>query len=320
MRTAGWSSIGDWIDADVTEATPYLFNDKACLVDERSREREALTIGEGIARLRAALRTPKQCIRLIGLSGLGKTRLAQALFESGVGAEPLDPGIAVYTDYSTEPDPTARDMARHLVVSRQRATLIVDNCNPATHSWNWRVSARGPTAMSACSPSNMMSAMTSPNAPKSFGCERRRRRSSPSGSRPSSLMSRRSTADRIAEFSDGNFRVARAVAETLERGETLGKLKSRDLFERIFHQRNQPDQTLLAAAEDLSLLYSVDGEDTHAAGGELAIIAAIGGVGAGQLYAALVELWPPRGCRADARTMAGDPAARDRQSTGDLRA
>ena len=67
---------------------PYLFNDNACLIDERSRDSKHLTIAEGIARLRAALRTPKQCIRLIGLSGVGKTRLVQALFEPGVGKNP----------------------------------------------------------------------------------------------------------------------------------------------------------------------------------------------------------------------------------------
>src|SRR5690606_35025292 len=101
---SGWSSIGDWCGVGVSEETPYLFNDKACLTDERTRDREQLTIGEGIARLRVSLTKARQCIRLIGLSGLGKTRLVQALFEDGVGEAPLDPGLAVYTDYSVETD------------------------------------------------------------------------------------------------------------------------------------------------------------------------------------------------------------------------
>src|SRR5690606_13157972 len=88
----------------------------------------------------------------------------------------------------------------------------------------------------------------------------------------------------IADFSDGNFRVARAIAETLGKGETLGKLKSRNLFERIFQQRNEPDQNLLLGAEDLSLLYSVNGEDTSD-NGELALIGSIRKVGADMLYA-----------------------------------
>src|SRR5690606_28943413 len=119
-----------------------------CLTDERSRDREQLAIGEGIARLRAALRTPKRCIRLIGLSGLGKTRLVQALFETGVGEEPLDPSLAVYSDYSVETDPTARDMTRQLVMRGQRAILVVDNCNPATHSELARICSDGASNVS----------------------------------------------------------------------------------------------------------------------------------------------------------------------------
>ena len=85
--------------------------------------------------------------------------------------------------------------------------------------------------------------------------------------------------ERIAEFSDGNFRVAGALAQTLGKGETLGSLKNRDLFERIFRQRNEPNRQLLRAAEDLSLVYSIDGEDISDEG-ELAQVGAISGVGA----------------------------------------
>jgi hypothetical protein len=286
--TAGWSSIGLWSDAGVSEAAPYLFNDKACLIDERSRQREALTIGEGIARLRAAMRTPKQCIRLIGLSGLGKTRLVQALFENSVGEEALDPGLAIYADYSTETDPTARDMARQLVALGQRAILIVDNCNPTTHAELARICSESASNVSLLTVEYDVRD-DEPERTEVFRLES----AAPGlvaqwleGQFPDISQIDR---DKIAEFSDGNFRVARAVAETLERGETLGKLKSRELFERIFHQRNQHDQSLFAAAEELALLYSVDGEDTGAEG-ELAIIGAIRGVGASQLYGALVEL------------------------------
>lgn len=288
LGLSGWSSIGEWTGTQVGEDTPYLFDDKACLTDERSRERDQLTIAEGIKSLRAALRTPKQCIRLIGLSGLGKTRLVQALFESGVGDEPLDPSLAIYTDYSAETDPTARDMARQIVLRGQRAILIVDNCNPATHTELARI----------CSESaSNVSLLTVEYDVRDDEPERSEvfRLQSTSPDLVAEWLKQSfpdvSEIDRrtIADFSDGNFRVARALAETLSRGETLGKLKSRELFERIFQQRNQPDQNLLAAAEELSLLYSVDGEDASAEG-ELARIGGLRMVSAATLYAALAEL------------------------------
>ena len=95
---------------------------------------EHLTITEGIKRLRDRLHTPRECLRLVGLSGLGKTRLVQALFEESSGQNPLDSNLAIYTDYSEETAPTAREMARQLIANQQRAILVVDNCNPQTHS------------------------------------------------------------------------------------------------------------------------------------------------------------------------------------------
>src|SRR5690606_33183863 len=285
---SGWSSIGDWCGVGVSEETPYLFNDKACLTDERTSDREQLTIGEGIARLRASLTKGRHCIRLIGLSGHGKTRLVQALFEDGVGEAPLDPGLAVYTDYSVETDPTARDMARQLVIARQRAILIVDNCNPATHSELARICSEAGSQVSLLTVEYDVRD-DEPERTEVF----RLQSASPEmvelwleKTFPNVTQVDRRT---ISEFSDGNFRVARALAETLGKGETLGKLKSRDLFERIFHQRNEPDRDLLSAAEDLALLYSIDGEDTSESG-ELARVAATRGASVATIYAALNTL------------------------------
>lgn len=285
---SGWSSIGDWHGTNVSEATPYLFNDKACLTDERTSEREQLTIGKGIARLREALRKPRQCVRLIGLSGLGKTRLIQVLFEDGIGEAPLDPGLAIYTDYSQETDPTARDMARQLVRTRQRAILVVDNCNPSTHSELARICSESGSEVSLITVEYDVRD-DEPERTEVF------RLQSPSPEMVALWLEQTfpdvTQIDRrtISEFSDGNFRVARALAETLNKGETLGKLKSRDLFERIFQQRNEPDQNLLLAAEDLALLYSIDGEDVSDEG-ELARVGALRGIPAATLYATLVTL------------------------------
>jgi DNA polymerase III delta prime subunit len=101
------------------------------MIDERSRERQHLTVSEGIARLREALRLPRQCVRLVGLSGVGKTRLVQALFEECVGEEPLDPSVAIYTDYSEETEPSAKNMARQLIAQKQRAIPLIPPSRPS---------------------------------------------------------------------------------------------------------------------------------------------------------------------------------------------
>lgn len=287
-RLSGWSPIGEWVGTRAGEVDDYLSGGKTCVVDERTKEREELSLLEGIARIRRSLTKPAASVRLIGLSGVGKTRLIQALFEDGVGSDPLDPGIAIYTDYSDSIDPTARDMARQLVGARDRAFLIVDNCNPATHGELAKICGASGSQVSLLSVEYDVRD-DEPEYTEVF----RLQTVSPEvvGNWIAKTFPAISQVDRdrIAGFSDGNFRVARALAQTLRKGETLGQLKDRDLFTRIFEQRTGTDSNLLQAAEDLSLVYSYDGEDTST-DGELARIAAIRGITAQQLLIATAEL------------------------------
>lgn len=285
---AGWSGIADWEVRGKKNANAYLFDDHACLVDARSRESNPLTIPEGIVRLRKGLRTPGQCIRLVGLSGVGKTRLVQALFEPGVGDDPLDSSIAIYTDYSEETSPSAREMARELMARGQRAILIVDNCNPGTHSDLARLCGNDGRYLSLLTVEYDVRD-DEPEYTEVFRLQSASRELVTAWVKDGFPHVSQLDRERIAEFSDGNFRVAGALAQTVRKGETLGSLKSRDVFERIFRQRNEPNQQLLAAAEDLSLLYSVEGTNVSD-GGELAQVGTIRGVGARPLYEALAEM------------------------------
>ncbi|TNJ38256.1 hypothetical protein FGF66_09685 [Chlorobaculum thiosulfatiphilum] len=283
---SGWQNIADGGSGN---KQPYLFNEKACFIDERSREREQLPILDGITRLRGELRIPGKCVRLIGLSGLGKTRLIQALFEDNVGEDALEPGIALYTDYSEEGiNPSALEMARQLVESGQRVILIVDNCNPKTHSDLVKFCAVNDSEVSLITVEYDIGS-DEPEQTDVF----RLQSNDPElvAQWLGQLFSHISQLDRktIAEFSDGNFRVARAVAQTLGKCETLGRLNNDELFERIFWQRNTEDRQLLRAAEVLSLLYSIDGENTEAEG-ELAIVGRLRQLEASALFDALAEL------------------------------
>lgn len=282
----GWSPVDQWGGAP--KKAPYLTDASTFLVDESRKPGEALQVLEGVQRLRSELRRPGRCVRLIGLSGLGKTRLVQALFEADVGEDPLDPGLALYTDYSAETRPSARDMARMLINRAEPAILVVDNCNPQTHSELAKLCA-GPDAS--------ISLLTveydvREDEPEHTDVFRLQAASDDLLERwLAQSFSHISQVDRktIAEFSHGNFRVACALAETLRRGETLGKVKSRDLFERIFRQRNPEDKSLLMAAEDLALAYSVNGDDISL-DGELACLSAIRRIGAHELFESIAEL------------------------------
>jgi len=284
----GWQPVGDWSGTRVGGDGKFISDDTAVLVDARSKDQVILPMLEGINSIRATLSQRGQCVRLIGMSGLGKTRLVQALFEDDVAQGALDPSLAIYTDYSETPEPTAKQLALRLVETGQRGILVVDNCNPQTHS---------DLAKICGSSSSKLSLITVEYDVRDDEPERTEVFRLQSSSKETLTKWLEATFDhvsqvdreRIAEFSGGNFRVAGVLADTIKRGDTLGDLRDRDLFQRIFQQRNDHSGGLLKAAEALALVYSFDGEDTSAPS-ELALLATVAGVDATQLYEFVAEL------------------------------
>lgn len=285
---SGWQSLGDWSGIRVGGDGKYIADDAACLVDARSKEQNVLTIIEGIDCIRSTLAQPRQCVRLIGMSGVGKTRLVQALFESEVGTESLDPSLAVYTDYSDTPDPTAKHLALNLVEMGQRAILVVDNCNPQTHSDLAKICGAGKSKLSLITVEYDVRD-DEPERTEVFRLQAASESTIGEWLKANFDHVSQVDRDRIAKFSGGNFRVAGVLADTVKKGDTLGNLKDREIFARIFQQRNDHSDDLLSAAEALALVYSFDGTDTSAFG-ELAMLAPIAGVNAAKLYAFVAEL------------------------------
>jgi hypothetical protein len=266
---SGWRPYANWSTASVGIGAEYLLDGKTRLHDWRSGP---LTVVDGIQRIRAVLAQPRGVVRLVGLSGTGKTRLVQALFDPRVGDGALDQMLAIYTDPGDEPQPLPRDLMRRLIQNRQRAIMIIDNCLPETH--------RALAAICAVPASNV-SLITvefdvgedEPEGTEVFRLE------------PASdeviehLLARRaphaSEADRrrIAEFSGGNARMALALAHTIRRGDSITRLADNELFERLFHQRNARDDSLMRGAEVCSLVYSFNGEALEGESAELPLLA-----------------------------------------------
>ena len=200
---------------------------------------EGIDVTQGIDRIREILNTPRRVVRLAGLSGVGKTRLVQALFDERVGRDPLDSGSVVYTDMTDNPSPQPMGMISDLIALRHRAIVVVDNCPPDLH--------RRITELCQ-SPESDVSAITveydvqddEPEGTDVFRLE------------PSSvdliakLLARRFPgmlqldADKIAEFSGGNARIALALAKTLERGNPLLTFATKSFLGGFFTSVNRP--------------------------------------------------------------------------------
>lgn len=285
----GWQPFSNWSAPMESMDSTYLKDAKCRIHDCRSTQEEGLTIEDGISRIRTILARPGGTVRLIGLSGLGKTRLAQTLFDSRIGRDSLNPAVVLYTDISDEPNPSPRDVIRHLIQAVSRAIVIVDNCQPSTHR----------ALATACSAAGTQVSLLTieydvgeddPEGTEVFRLE------PASDEIIEQLIEWRepqvSPVDRrrIAEFSGGNARVALALARTVRRGESVATLSDRDLFTRLFHQRNSEDTGLLRAAEACSLVYSFDGETVMGGLAELPILAELADQTVDELYRHVREL------------------------------
>ena len=286
---SGWRPYDDWAASHEGLAGTYLTDDSVRIQGPASKG-EAESIVQGMERLRRTLAAERGVVRLVGLSGVGKTRLAQALFDDRIGQFALTPDLAIYTNLSDDPSPQPVAVSTELIAKKHRQILIVDNCTPDLHRRLTEVCTRSDSRVSLLT------------------VEYDVREDQPEGTdvfelQPSSndliekLLQRRVAglsqvnARSIATFAGGNARVALALAQTVNRHESVSSLRDAELFERLFRQRQESSSSLLLSAQAFSLAYSFQGEDIGTgAEAELSKLAAVFGKDARTLYPDIAEL------------------------------
>ncbi|RCW69206.1 hypothetical protein [Pseudorhodoferax soli] len=289
-RLTGWQGYGTW--AGPKSGGTYLVDDTTRMIERAGgASSSALSVHAGVDRMRSALRSSGGIVRLVGLSGTGKTRLAQALFETGVGkAEPLDQALVLYTDLGNVQEPSAREMLVWLGTAGQPAIVVVDNCNPTAHRALVNVVEQYEGHLSLLTVEYDVADDDTPDATEVYELA------------PASdvvleqLLKQRSpglsNADRgrIIEFSGGNARIALALAGTVGKGESVAVLNDAELFGRLFRQGQSDEPELQAAAEVCALVYSFDGKDTTSDTSELKLLADLGGLTVNGLYKHVASL------------------------------
>jgi hypothetical protein len=237
-----------------------LLDDKLRVHAVRRETDKGLPALSGIQRIRDELRNVRHVVRLVGLSGVGKTRLVQALFDERVGENNLDPSLAIYTNMADGPDPQPSGLAANLVAAGARAILVIDNCPPELHQRLSEVCRQSESRISVITVEYDIRE-DEPEGTEVFTLE------SSSPELIEKLIRRRipnisqTDAHTIAEFSGGNARIAIALAATIGRNETVAGLTDDQLFQRLFLQRYAHDESLYRAAQACALVYSFQGED-----------------------------------------------------------
>lgn len=278
----GWKPFSNWANpkADINEE--YLLDNGTRLHDQNNKNQNGMTVIDGINVLRTRLLNSTTSIRLAGLSGVGKTRLLQALFDDRIGNNPLPYSQVYYTDMGDKPSPSPENFALKLLNLNKKAILIIDNCPPDLH----RILTNTCLKLGSLVKLITVEYDVCDDLPEETDVFRLE---------PSSIelidkliqirFKHISQIDShtIAEFSGGNARIAIALANTVNKGESLSSLKDEELFKRLFNQRNDANDNLMKSAEVCALVYSFDYE-TDNENSELAKLAFLSSVNIDQLF------------------------------------
>jgi len=131
---SGWQNHDQWTNTNPEFNKPFLLNDESFLYENNYDENSKIYTLTAINNLRKLLNQNGSAIRIAGLSGVGKTRLAYALFDGSIGSDFLDSNLLLYCDINDDPTPTPLAIMQHLVATKQRAILIIDNCEKKMHT------------------------------------------------------------------------------------------------------------------------------------------------------------------------------------------
>ena len=286
----GWRPFENWANAPGGIKEEYLLDDGLRLHDDGAKPKnKGMTVDNGVKNLRRALSTPGASVRLVGLSGVGKTRLVQAMFDERVGEQPLNRSQAFYPDMSDSPDPDPRTFAEQLIADKTRAILIVDNCQPDLHRRLTQICSGSHSTLSLLTVENDVRDHL-PEETSVFRLEPASEEIIKKLIRKRFLHISQVDAQVIANFSGGNARVAIALANTMRQDETLSGFRDEELFERLFQQRHSPNENLLTSAEVCSLVYSFEGTDINTEKSELNFLASIIGKSGSEVYRDVIRL------------------------------
>ena len=272
---SGWSPYGYWASGKGSENDCYLTDARAKFLPPGATA-QPITINEGIKQLRRTLSKSNRAVRLVGLSGVGKTRLVQALFDPRIGTQPLNQYHVYYADGSgsSATDPTPVQLADQLIAGRHSGILIIDNCSEELHR---------AINHCCCQDNSTVRLLTieydiredSPTETDVY-------RLQPSDDQLIEALIRQrhpgvSQIDRstITKFSEGNTRVALALADSVMHDGSLAGLGDNELFRRLFYQRRGEDRSLLETAKAASLVYSFSIDENSASRSEHAVLAGL---------------------------------------------
>ena len=276
----GWRPLGNW-SAPGSGDAPYL-------VDESRRvavDGMDVDVSFAIARMRQVLSAPGGAVRLIGISGMGKTRLAEALFDARLqpGSE-LPRHHAIYGDVGLDLGVSPASLSEQITWGGIDAVIIVDNCTARSHKQLVEIVGRGNSRASLLTIDYDLGGDDCPGSLLISLAEN-------SGDLMAALLEQRhpslSSRQRrhIANISGGNARIALRIADSARADVDLTTLRDSELLDRLFQSGRQDlGHGVRRCADAASLVNAFYVEKTKFEEAEHFVLAANAGVSAEDFF------------------------------------
>lgn len=266
----GWQRFDDWSNTKASIEEAYFVDNDIKVVTPQNRNNSELNVVDGINAIRNKLSHAGTSVRFVGLSGVGKTRFAQALFDERIGENNLDVRSVWYCDIGDSPNPLPEHFIEELKLKNKPYILIIDNCGQDTHA-----------NLTKKIQNTEISLLTIEYDVKDDLPERTDvYKLQPNSTDIIKKVIERHYTDindinirKIAEFSGGNYRLALAIASNIEKNDNLALLTDNQLFERLFWQKGQKNDELFKIAQNFALVYSFNIEDSDDENSELDFLA-----------------------------------------------
>ena len=275
-KTSGWMGYCNWSDRSTDEKT-YIINETSYIFKNNFDDNNKKNLIDGINLIRQELLEAKCSVRLAGLSGTGKTRLAQVLFDETIGENPLNKALVIYGDVGDELQPNPIEFVQDLIKENKRAILIVDNCEPIMHNKLTKLCQVKESNVSLMTieydvkeddnvdSSNYYLGPTNPVILKELL------------KRDYSYI-KDSNLDTIVRYSEGNYRIAIYLAKAINKNKNIGVLNDNNLLERLFYQGKTKNEKMMKVGEVCSLFYSFNINYEDIDSNEISIISRISGL------------------------------------------
>ena len=237
----GWDNFGNW--SRPIPNSPFLMGN-GISIELPNRPRVYQSIEEGVNEVREMIRSSNRAIRIVGLSGVGKTRFVQALFEEDIGENQLDRTNVIYNDVGRNPNNFVEPMIRQLHAQNQSPIMVLDNCPTFLHN---EISSQ---ILDNKSKIKLLTVEYDIREDTSHNTDIVKMSNDAPDLAMDVILKQypsldKSDAIKIAKLAGGNFRISIAIAEQVEKySGSLAKLSEEELFKRLFLSASQIRPTI----------------------------------------------------------------------------